>query len=326
MFCPKCGTEYQNGITTCVDCEVGLVTQRPIEDKPEYINFVTVYETGNPAIISFAKSILDSENIRFNMKGEGVQDLFGGGRIGTGFNPIVGPVQIQVDEQKATLANKLLSELNETEAYGLDHEFEDDAEIADSVTAPRTTVRPFNLFSIGLLIGVLITAAGFYYHSYKRDNRSGVVRYDQNNDSMPDLFYKYENGKLLQIDQDRNFDDKIDSWTFYENGLPKRGESDDNFDGQIETEFFYENGLIDRVEIDTNLNLEPEIIEYYTNDVLDEKIWINEELKTEWKEVKYVGGIKRIERIDKDYDGKFDVENLYNTSGRIIKSEQVKNK
>ena len=123
---------------------------------------------------------------------------------------------------------------------------------------------------------------------------------------------------------DRNFDDKIDSWTFYENGLPKRGESDDNFDGQIETEFFYENGLIDRVEIDTNLNLEPEIIEYYTNDVLDEKIWIHEELKTEWKEVKYVGGIKRIERIDNDYDGKFDVENLYNTSGRIIKPEQVK--
>ena len=108
MFCPKCHSEFQEGITTCVDCEVGLVKHRPVEDKPEYVSFVTVYETGNPAIISFAKSILDSENIRYNMKGDGVQDLFGGGRIGTGFNPIFGPVQIQVDEKEASLARELL--------------------------------------------------------------------------------------------------------------------------------------------------------------------------------------------------------------------------
>ena len=322
MFCPKCGSEYQNGVTTCVDCKISLVMQRPTEDKPEYVNFVTVYETGNPAIISFAKSILESENIPFHMKGEGVQDLFGGGRIGTGFNPIVGPVQIQVDEQKATLAKKLLSEIEETEAYGSDHYSDVDEDISEIVTSPRTGSRSFNIFFIGFLFGILIAAVGFYYYSYKRDNKAEVVRYDENNDSKPDVFYKYQKGQLLQLDQDRNFDEKIDSWTFYENGLPKRGEADDNFDGEIETELFYENGLIDRVEIDTNLDLKPEIIEYYTNGVLDEKIWIHEELKTEWKEVKYEGGIKRIERIDSDYDGRFDIKNTYNTSGRIIKSEK----
>ena len=323
MFCPKCDSEYQNGVTTCVDCEIDLVMQRPTEDKPEYIKFVTVYETGNSAIISFAKSILESENISFHMKGEGVQDLFGGGRIGTGFNPIVGPVQIQVDEQKATLAKRLLSEIEETEAFGSDDYGDVDEDVSERVTSPRTEFRSFIIFSMGLLVGILIASVGFYYYSYNRGNKSGVVRYDENNDSKPDVFYKYENGQLLQLDRDRNFDEKIDSRTFYENELPKRGESDDNFDGEIETELFYENGLIDRVEIDTNLNLEPEIIEYYTNGVLDEKIWINEELKTEWKEVKYEGGIKRIERIDNDFDGRFDIKNTYNTSGRMIKSEKI---
>jgi hypothetical protein len=170
MFCPKCGSEYQKGITNCVDCEVDLVTERPIDDKPEYVNFVTVYETGNPAIIAFAKSILESENIRFHMKGEGVQDLFGGGRMGTGFNPIVGPVQIQVDEQQATLAKKLLSELEETEFYGSDHYSDADEDISDSVITETTKIWPFNRFFAGLLVGILITSVGFYYYSYKRDH------------------------------------------------------------------------------------------------------------------------------------------------------------
>lgn len=324
MFCPKCHSEFQEGITTCVDCEVGLVKHRPVEDKPEYVSFVTVYETGNPAIISFAKSILDSENIRYNMKGDGVQDLFGGGRIGTGFNPIFGPVQIQVDEKEASLARELLSGIEEEESVESDHYNEDDDEIADKETMSSTASRSINKVFLGLLIGVLISGVGYFYHSYKRNIQSGIVRYDQNKDLKPDEFYTYEDGKLIQIDQDRNFDGIIDTWIYYENDLPKRGESDDNFDGHVETVFFYENGNLDRVEIDTNADLDADIIEYYTYGILNEKIWIHEKLKTEWKEVKYEGGIKSLERIDNDYDGNFDVKNKYNSSGRIIRSELIR--
>jgi len=324
MFCPKCGAEYQPWIMTCAECNVELEMQKPGDEKPEYINLVTVYETGNPAIITIAKSILNSENIHFNMKGDGVQDLFGGGRIGTGFNPLVGPVQVQVDEKDASLARELLSDLEESEDFrsALDHN--GDEEIYEEDTPIEPESRSIGRFSLGLLIGIIIAGAGFYYHSYNTKSRSGVIEYDQNNDSKPDLFYRYDEGSLIEINQDRNFDGKIDSLTHFKNDLAIRGESDDNFDAQFETEIFYENGLVDRVEIDTNLNFEPDIIEYYTNEVLDEKVWIHERTNIHWKEVKYEGGIIREERIDNDYDRDFDIKNINNSSGRLIRTEKLK--
>ena len=57
-------------------------------EKEDHENLVTVYATGNEAIVSVVKSVLDEAQIRYIAQGEGVQDLFGVGVIGTGFNPI----------------------------------------------------------------------------------------------------------------------------------------------------------------------------------------------------------------------------------------------
>lgn len=72
---------------------------------------VTVLETSDPGLLAVAKSLLDDAGIPYFAKGEGIQDLFGAGRLGTGFSPIVGPVELQVAEDDATEANALLIEL-----------------------------------------------------------------------------------------------------------------------------------------------------------------------------------------------------------------------
>ncbi len=113
MFCPQCRKEYREGFATCYDCGVPLVAQLPPEPRPEYVQLVTVFSTGNEGIIAVARSILDSAGIEYTLKGEGLQDLFALGRIGSGFNPVVGPVEVQVHESDATRARELLAELQE---------------------------------------------------------------------------------------------------------------------------------------------------------------------------------------------------------------------
>lgn len=77
-------------------------------------NFVTVLSTGKQADIAVAKSILEAAGIRYFIKGEGVQDLFGYGRLGSGFNPITGPIKIQVSRSDEKEARELLEHLSDS--------------------------------------------------------------------------------------------------------------------------------------------------------------------------------------------------------------------
>jgi hypothetical protein len=72
---------------------------------------VTVLESSDPALLAVAKSLLEQAGIRYYAKGEGVQDLFAVGRLGTGFNPVVGPIELQVSAHDAAEANAVLMDL-----------------------------------------------------------------------------------------------------------------------------------------------------------------------------------------------------------------------
>ena len=72
---------------------------------------VTVLESSDPGLLAVAKSLLEDANIEYFAKGEGVQDLFAVGRFGTGFNPFVGAIQLQVAAEDAEEAKTLLRDL-----------------------------------------------------------------------------------------------------------------------------------------------------------------------------------------------------------------------
>ena len=76
-------------------------------------DLVTVFETGDPALVALAKSLLDSEGIEFAAKGDTLQDLFGAGRFPGGSNLVTGPVVFQVSPDNAERARSLLNDLGE---------------------------------------------------------------------------------------------------------------------------------------------------------------------------------------------------------------------
>jgi hypothetical protein len=78
------------------------------EDNNES-KFVTVLKTGSLATITVAQSVLNSAKINSYIKNETVQSLFGLGGIG-GFNPLMGPMELQVESDNYEEAKELLSE------------------------------------------------------------------------------------------------------------------------------------------------------------------------------------------------------------------------
>lgn len=95
---------------TCGALIIWLWPSKIGEEDP----WVTIYQTGDQGQIAFIKSLFEDAGIPLLVKGEGVQDLFGMGRLGTGYNFITGPVQIQVPSSKLAEAQDLLGSM-ETE-------------------------------------------------------------------------------------------------------------------------------------------------------------------------------------------------------------------
>ena len=101
MICPKCGAEYREGFTHCNDCDLDLIEPVPA-DPP--VDLVSVYATGNPAIIPIVDSVLRDAGIEFMTTGSAVQALQGA--IGS---PYVVPVEFWVREDQEAAAREILA-------------------------------------------------------------------------------------------------------------------------------------------------------------------------------------------------------------------------
>lgn len=127
MFCPVCGAEYRDGFTWCSECQVSLVVERPASEEGEaLIELRVVFKTGNPVLLSLAKSMLEEAGIEYVVAGEESQYLLGAGGSGIGFNPTTGPVRVQVRLQDADRAREVLENLEESASEGPADDHEDE--------------------------------------------------------------------------------------------------------------------------------------------------------------------------------------------------------
>lgn len=113
ITCPHCGVPfYQSHRRRRKEPEVCPICKKNIHHLDPFspVRFVTVYVPNNETEHMAAQAILKSANIQFFSKNFTVQHLFGAGQIGTGYNIVTGPIQIQVPEEDAEEARELLND------------------------------------------------------------------------------------------------------------------------------------------------------------------------------------------------------------------------
>jgi hypothetical protein len=71
---------------------------------------VTIHISQNQTEHLLVQSILEGQGIKFFTKNENVQNLFGVGQFGTGYNAITGPMEIQVQLQDADEAKTVIND------------------------------------------------------------------------------------------------------------------------------------------------------------------------------------------------------------------------
>jgi hypothetical protein len=107
MFCPKCRSEYNEGVKVCAECEAPLVATLPEKPKhpvPNDIDFVTIVETFSPADIAIIESILEGSEIDYYIQGENALSV----------TPYVIPVRVLVTKEQVEKAKELLKDLDLT--------------------------------------------------------------------------------------------------------------------------------------------------------------------------------------------------------------------
>jgi len=110
MICPKCEHEFSWDVMICPSCDVETVDRLPGPEPEPDAELVSVLVTGDAAAIAVARSVLDAEGIDHFVRGDGLQDLFGFGRI-TGFSYVTGPPEFLVRAEDADRARALLKDL-----------------------------------------------------------------------------------------------------------------------------------------------------------------------------------------------------------------------
>lgn len=117
--------EYNDTATHCSDCGAKLVDVKPdfsALPKLQWDEMAPLMSIPEAALIPVIESLLGGEGIAHYVHGENVQDLFGAGRIGSGFNVLAGLPVLYVESARLDEAKRLLEGMQRLDTGGAEDE------------------------------------------------------------------------------------------------------------------------------------------------------------------------------------------------------------
>jgi hypothetical protein len=151
MICPRCDSEYVEGVAECPQCGAPLV-EAACPDEVASQDPIAVFSCNSASVVAVAKSILIDSGIEFGVAGENVQDLFGYGRFPAGASVFAGPVTLSVAPADARAATELLGHLGQD----CDVEAEPGALDEDADDGPRRTWHSTARFVAKVVAAVML--------------------------------------------------------------------------------------------------------------------------------------------------------------------------
>lgn len=152
MYCATCRAEFRPGVERCSDCGGELLPGdlppprgAPPPGPPP--KTVSVFTSPDPGVFELACSILDTAGVTYATARDGLQDLFGAGRLGTGYNLLVGPEEIHVPERDAERARKLLDQVGGEVLESAEEDEEDQVFAEPSGEPPPPETTPADLLA-----------------------------------------------------------------------------------------------------------------------------------------------------------------------------------
>ena len=103
MYCPKCKSEFREGVFECSDCLVPLVDKLPKEEDeptPEYVDFKEIMTSFDMGDIVIIKTILDANRIKYIIQNEDIGSSYGAAL----------PARIWISEDQTREAKELLKD------------------------------------------------------------------------------------------------------------------------------------------------------------------------------------------------------------------------
>ncbi|MDZ4858699.1 MAG: DUF2007 domain-containing protein [Candidatus Hydrogenedentes bacterium] len=134
MYCPDCGTEFEDGVEECPECKVALVAEEPDDLEPVYQETVKVFESNDAAEIAVAESILQGAEIPYVIQNAVGQNLLGGMTRESAFAAVEVPPEFAED------AAGLLDALDDPIDEAVIEQYEDasDGEVESNEEDPNT--------------------------------------------------------------------------------------------------------------------------------------------------------------------------------------------
>ena len=265
----------------------------------------TVRTFGNLAEAGFASSLLEAAGIKALLADEQSFSI--------GYGPTMGGLRVQVDDADFERAVRVLDE-------GPD---------APVTTPPEPMPEmggriPTGLFVAGAVALAVLAFAVTQWRIERNRGRSAAANstypVDNDHDGRPDVFYVYEDERLVRMEVDRNHDGRIDEWSFYDaEGRTMRTERDQNFDGKADDWYAYEKGEVVTEKQDTDFNGLVDCVVTFANGIATRVDYAPNESGIVTRREILKDGVLTEEWVDENRDGVFDYKILVDPFGERSK-------